>query len=110
MFEHDLMGNQLRHGGDVQGLIDSLDYLQGMGIKAVYIAGSAFINLPWESDGYSPVDFTLLDHHFGDIDTWRSLVTEIHNRNMYVFFYHELLVFDADCTIGTWSWIIQWPQ
>ena len=28
------MGNQLRHGGDLQGLIDSLDYVQGMGIKA----------------------------------------------------------------------------
>ena len=50
-FEHDLSGNQLRHGGDLVGLVDSLDYLQGMGIKAIYIAGSPFINLPWESDG-----------------------------------------------------------
>lgn len=45
------MGTQLRHGGDVLGLIDSLDYIQGMGVKAVYLAGSAFINLPWASDG-----------------------------------------------------------
>ena len=78
------MANQLRHGGDVAGFVDSLDYLQGMGIKAVYVAGSAFINLPWESDGYSPIDFTLLDHHFGNIDDWRNAVTEIHNRGMYV--------------------------
>ena len=34
--------------------------------------------------GYSPVDFTLLDHHFGTIDDWRQVVTEIHARNMYV--------------------------
>lgn len=33
LFEHDPMANQLRHGGDVAGLVDSLDYLQGMGIK-----------------------------------------------------------------------------
>lgn len=33
VFEHDVMGNQLRHGGDVKGLVGSLDYLQGMGIK-----------------------------------------------------------------------------
>jgi alpha-1,3-glucan synthase len=33
LFEHDLNSNQMRHGGDVQGFIDSLDYLQGMGIK-----------------------------------------------------------------------------
>ena len=51
VYEHDTMGNQLRHGGDLQGLVDSLDYLQGMGVKAVYIAGSPMMNLPWESDG-----------------------------------------------------------
>lgn len=32
-FEHDLDSNQMRHGGDLEGLIDTLDYLQGMGIK-----------------------------------------------------------------------------
>ena len=50
-FEHDIMQTQLRHGGDVLGLIDSLDYIQGMGMKAIYLAGSPMINLPWESDG-----------------------------------------------------------
>lgn len=32
-YEHDLTQTQLRHGGDISGLQDSLDYLQGMGIK-----------------------------------------------------------------------------
>jgi len=32
-FEHDPLSNQLRHGGDVRGLMDSFDYLQGMGIE-----------------------------------------------------------------------------
>jgi alpha-1,3-glucan synthase len=32
-YEHDLISNQFRNGGDVKGLLDSLDYLQGMGIK-----------------------------------------------------------------------------
>lgn len=32
-FEHDVTGNQMRHGGDLEGLIDTLDYLHGMGIK-----------------------------------------------------------------------------
>ncbi|KAL8647173.1 MAG: hypothetical protein Q9226_006541, partial [Calogaya cf. arnoldii] len=83
-FEHDHMANQLRHGGDVAGLADSLDYLQGMGIKGIYIAGSALINLPWAFDSYSPVDFTLLDHHFGTIAAWRSAITALHDRGMYV--------------------------
>jgi alpha-1,3-glucan synthase len=33
LFEKDVTSNQLRYGGDLAGLLDSLDYLQGMGIK-----------------------------------------------------------------------------
>lgn len=33
LFEQDVWSTQLRHGGDIQGLVDSLDYIQGMGIK-----------------------------------------------------------------------------
>lgn len=33
VFEQDITSNQLRHGGDLQGLVDSLDYIQGMGMK-----------------------------------------------------------------------------
>lgn len=32
-FEHDPSSNQFRHGGDIAGLVDTLDYIQGMGIK-----------------------------------------------------------------------------
>lgn len=53
LFEHDPESNQMRHGGDLQGLVDSLDYIQGMGVKAIYIAGSIFINQPWGADSYS---------------------------------------------------------
>ena len=34
-FEVDILSTQLRAGGDVQGLIDSLDYLEGMDIKVI---------------------------------------------------------------------------
>ncbi len=33
LFEQDITSTQLRHGGDLQGLLDTLDYIQGMGIK-----------------------------------------------------------------------------
>ena len=32
-YEQDVSQTTLRHGGDIKGLQDSLDYLQGMGIK-----------------------------------------------------------------------------
>lgn len=32
-FEHDWQSNQFRFGGDAKGLMNNLDYIQGMGIK-----------------------------------------------------------------------------
>ncbi|UZJ55651.1 hypothetical protein CBS101457_004971 [Exobasidium rhododendri] len=83
-FERDINSNQIRHGGDLRGLLDTLDYLQGMGIKGLYLAGSVFLNLPWVYDGYSPVDLSLLDAHFGDLQTWHVVVDAIHARGMYI--------------------------
>ena len=83
-WEHDLTGTQLRFGGDVSGLQDSLDYIAGMGVRGIYIAGSPFINAPWGGDGYSPLDLTLLDAHLGTIKQWRALINDIHSRGIYV--------------------------
>lgn len=33
LFETDMMSTQLRFGGDLEGLMDSLDYIAGMGVK-----------------------------------------------------------------------------
>jgi alpha-1,3-glucan synthase len=83
-FERDIDSNQMRHGGDLQGLMDSLDYLQGMGVKGIFLAGSLFMNQPWGYDGYSPVDLSLLDPHFADLRAWQTAIDEIHAREMYV--------------------------
>ncbi|KAI9745457.1 MAG: hypothetical protein M1818_000991 [Claussenomyces sp. TS43310] len=84
VYEHDIISNQFRNGGDVKGLQDSLDYLQGMGIKGLYLAGSPHINQPWAADSYSPLDLTLLDYHFGNITAWREAIAAIHAKGMYV--------------------------
>ena len=34
--------------------------------------------------GHQPLDFTLLDRHFGKIHEWRAAITEIHRRGMYI--------------------------
>ena len=83
-FEHDWTTNQLRFGGDLKGIQDSLDYLQGFGIKGIYLTGSPFLNMPWAGHGYGPLDFTLLDPHWGVIEDWRGTIDAIHQRGMYV--------------------------
>ena len=45
-YEHDLTQTQLRHGGDISGLMDSLDYLQGMGIKVSGFGGASMPSTP----------------------------------------------------------------
>lgn len=40
-----------------------------------------------------PLDFTLLDHHHGVIQDWQNLITEIHNRDMYVILDNTLATY-----------------
>ncbi|EPX70779.1 alpha-1,3-glucan synthase Mok11 [Schizosaccharomyces octosporus yFS286] len=93
-FEYDMLETEFRNGGDIIGVKKTLDYLQGMGVKGVYLAGTPFVNLPWGADQYSPLDFTLLDPHLGTIEDWRSTIEEIHKRNMYIL---------VDLTVATLS-------
>lgn len=54
-FENDWNELNLRFGGDVKGLQRRLDYLQGMGIRAIYIAGTPFLNMPWQADSKTSI-------------------------------------------------------
>lgn len=36
LFETDMRSTQIRNGGDLQGLVDSLDYIAGMGVKVLH--------------------------------------------------------------------------
>jgi alpha-1,3-glucan synthase len=47
--------------------------------------------------GYSPLDFSVLDPHWGTIRDWRDAIDAIHARGMY---------FMADFTVGTMSDLI----
>ena len=84
LYEFDPYQTNFRHGGDVIGLLNQLDYLQNLGIKGIYIAGTPFLNLPWDFHGYNPLDFTLLDPHLGTVDEWRLMVQKVHERGMYL--------------------------
>lgn len=94
IYEYDWRETQLRSGGDVAGLRDprGLDYIQSMGYRSIYIAGTPFVNMPWQADGYSAIDFGLLDPHFGTMEEWAAFIDEVHARGMYVIF---------DFTVGT---------
>ena len=52
-FEWDWRETNFRFGGDLAGLESKLDYLAGMGIKAIFAAGTPWINMIWQADSAS---------------------------------------------------------
>lgn len=76
------------HGGDWQGIIDKLDYLEELGVTALWISP---VVKNTESDagfasyhGYWAQDLLRPNAHFGDIAKLRELVDKAHARGMLV--------------------------
>ena len=86
------------NGGDIKGLIKRLDYIQGLGATALWLA-PVFKNKPVqgpkgnESSGYHGywiTDFTSVDPHFGTNAEFKALVEAVHARGMK--FYMDIVV------------------
>lgn len=68
-------------GGDLQGIIDHLDYLQDLGITGLYLC--PIFESP-SNHKYNTTDYFEIDRHFGDKETFRKLVEQAHLRGMKV--------------------------
>ena len=68
-------------GGDLQGIIDHLDYLQDLGITGLYLC--PIFESP-SNHKYNTTDYFEIDQHFGDKETFRQLVDQAHLRGMKV--------------------------
>ena len=82
------------HGGDLKGILDRLDYIEGMGTTAIWLTPS-FKNKPVQGTGadmsagyhgYWITDFTQIDPHLGTNEELEQLIDEAHDRGMKVFF------------------------
>lgn len=72
-----------RHGGDIRGIINSLDYLQEMGFTAVWL-NPVLENDMKESSyhGYACTDFYKVDARYGSNEEYRELNEELDKRGM----------------------------
>jgi maltose alpha-D-glucosyltransferase/alpha-amylase len=66
--------------GDIQGLISRLDYLQWLGVDALWLP--PFFQSPLRDGGYDVSDFHAIRPEFGTLDEFKDLVTKAHERNM----------------------------
>ena len=63
------------------GVIQRLDYLKDIGVGIVWL--SPFVKSPMKDFGYDISDFTDVDPLFGNMDDFRNLTKEIHDKGVY---------------------------
>ncbi len=68
--------------GDFVGLIGKLDYLQDLGINAIWLL--PFYPSPLKDDGYDISDYTSIQPVYGSMNDFRALVQEAHRRGIRV--------------------------
>ena len=91
-----------RHGGDLQGIIDHLDYLSDMGVTAIWLTPVVENDQPYASyHGYAATDLYTIDPRFGSNDLYLSLASQCQSRGIKLV---KDLVFNH---VGHMHWFIQ---
>ncbi len=68
--------------GDFGGLLQKLDYLQELGVTAIWVL--PFYPSPLRDDGYDIADYYSINPRYGNIDEFKSFLDEAHKRNLKV--------------------------
>lgn len=104
-----------RHGGDIKGISDHLDYLAGLGVTGLWINPLVENNNPkFSYHGYAITDFYNIDPRFGTNKDYVNLVNKCHSKNLKVVMD---MIFNH-CSINHWiikdlpgqSWIHQYEN
>ena len=104
----------LRHGGDIQGLINHLDYIQGLGATTVWMTPVLINDMPNRTEhGYAFTDHYTIEPRVGGAAAYKKLSDELHKRGMklvqdavynHIGLYHWIMQDPPDNT-----WVHQWP-
>ncbi|MEI7726821.1 MAG: glycoside hydrolase family 13 protein [Bacteroidota bacterium] len=104
-----------RHGGDLKGITNHLDYFQDLGVTTLWINPLLENNMvKYSYHGYSITDYYQIDPRFGTNEDYLKLSDAVHQRGMKLI---KDMVFNH-CGIGHWwmkdlpssDWINQWPE
>jgi len=105
----------LRHGGDMQGVIDHLDYLQSLGVTTLWMTPVIENDMPNRTEhGYAFTNHYKIDARLGGEAGYKKLSDALHKRGMkliqdavynHVGSYH-FIVTDAPSK----DWLHQWPK
>ncbi len=74
-----------RHGGDIEGMSNHLDYISDLGVTAIWVNPVLANDQPGGSyHGYATTDYYSIDPRFGSNDEWRDFVATAHSRGLKV--------------------------
>ncbi len=77
---HELFG---RHGGDIQGIINNLDYISDLGATAIWCTPLLEDNQPQHSyHGYACTDYYHIDSRFGTNELFKEYVNKAHEKGI----------------------------
>lgn len=94
-----------RHGGDIQGIIDHLDYIADLGATAIWSTPLLLDNEPQHSyHGYACADYYKIDPRYGSNELYKTMVSESHKRGVKVI----MDIVTNHCGISHW-WIEDMP-
>ncbi len=68
--------------GDFQGLLRKLDYIQDLGVTAIWLL--PFYPSPLRDDGYDIADYTSIHRSYGTLDDFKMFLDEAHRRGLNV--------------------------
>lgn len=68
--------------GDFKGLLEKLDYLQELGVTAIWLL--PFYPSPQKDDGYDIADYYTINQAYGTVEQFQQFLKEAHDRNLKV--------------------------
>ncbi|MDE3742940.1 glycoside hydrolase family 13 protein [Maribacter polysaccharolyticus] len=104
-----------RHGGDVKGIVNSLDYIKDLGFTAIWINPILENDMETYSyHGYSTTDFYKVDPRYGSNESFKALCKKAGDKGMKVI----MDMIANHCGLDHWwmqdlpseDWINQWPE
>ena len=103
-----------RHGGDIKGIIDHLDYIKQLGATAIWSTPLLENNFDkYTYHGYAMSDFYKIDPRYGSNDDYARMVDAAHQKGLKII----MDMVSNHGGIGAWwmkdlpmaDWIHQWP-
>ncbi|MCB0748358.1 MAG: cyclomaltodextrinase N-terminal domain-containing protein, partial [Ignavibacteriae bacterium] len=77
-----------RHGGDIQGIIDKLDYLKELGITTIWVTPLLENNTYMSYHGYAATNLYKVDPRFGTNNLYQELVKKAHDKGLKIIYDH----------------------